>query len=114
MSAASGSRSLAPERRLFAEPFPLLLRCFTFPDQKIVNRFPEPGVRNIMCLPDRPGRIAARKLVHALGARLTSLQSQRDGKLNGLVIPDFEMKSYERRVGQEGVSTCRNRVAADT
>src|SRR3546814_4019923 len=37
-------------------------------------------------------RIAARQLVLALGARLNSLQSPRDGKIDGLVIAEFEMQ----------------------
>src|SRR3546814_13284974 len=93
MSAASGSRSLAPERRLFAEPFPLLLRCFTFPDQKIVNRCPEPRVRTIMCLTGRHGRIAARQLLLALVAPLNSLQSPRDAHTPALVIAKFDMQA---------------------
>src|SRR3546814_9096262 len=45
-----------------------------------------------MCCPGRHGRIAARQLVLALGARLNSLQSPRDGKIDGLVIAKFEMQ----------------------
>src|SRR3546814_7836940 len=45
-----------------------------------------------MCGPGRHGRIAARQLVLALGARLNSLQSPRDGKIDGLVIAEFEMQ----------------------
>src|SRR3546814_14505169 len=91
MSAASGSRSLAPERRLFAEPFPLLLRCFTFTDQKIVNRCPDTGVRNIMCLPVRHWRIAARHLLPAMRHIFNILQPPRDGKILDFAIAWFQL-----------------------
>src|SRR3546814_18394525 len=75
-----------------------------------------------MCGPGRHGRIAARQLVLALGARLNSLQSPRDGKIDGLVIAEFEMQEGHvlhtapitsiQGMGskQLGSASCRERV----